>query len=787
MSRAFRRPAGGRLAKASAPVVMSAALALIAASCAGSDETGPGGQGPGAGGDGNGPPGCVSTRAYFAEKVWAPVMSKVCIKCHSPEGEATQQNAKLMLLPPGYPGFLDANLASVTNVIKIEYEGRSEILRKPLGEMEHGGGVQLQEDSAEFQALVELVARVQSGAEQCPDHAEVASFPDVLQLGALGTLRKASLQLLGRLPNAAEIQSVIDGGEAALGPAIDGLLDDPAFSVRLKELFNDMLLTDRYLGYNGYAVDLLNTQDFPYAADETYDVYPEEEKRKTNRAVAREPLELINYIVKNERPFTEVLTAPFTVVNPFSARIYNVYASFKDPADENEWVEAQINFMRDGQPVPMPHAGLLTSPMFLNRFPTTPTNRNRHRARMVFQFFLATDILNVAERPIDPTQSTKFNNPTRDDPSCNACHRQIDPIAGAFQKFDDNDQERFRPEKNWHAEMFAPGFGKEVMNTSDFESAPQWLAQRVVKDFRFSLASVQTVFTALTGYKPMAYPADSEAPTYRDQLTAWNSQDATFRAISEKFVADNYNLKTVFREVILSPYFRAINGVGSLTPERAVALGNLGTGRLSTPELLSRKIQAIVGIPWARGNELTPYLTSDYNILYGGIDSENVSQRLTVPNGVMASVQWRMANEVSCAVTAWDLSRPVQQRNLFPYVKPDQAPEVSGKASADNVAAIKKNIQYLHGYLLGEDLATDDPELARTYQLFFDTWKEGQAKRAADEISESLVYACRARQNPYTKQDLPEGERLERDANYVVRSWMAVLTYLLSDYRFLYE
>ena len=179
--------------------------------------------------------------------------------------------------------------------------------------------------------------------------------------------------------------------------------------------------------------------------------------------------------------------------------MYNVYATFQNPTDENEWVEAQINFMRDGQPLPMPHAGVLTSPMFLNRFPTTPTNRNRHRARMVFQFFLATDILNVAERPIDPTQSTKFNNPTRDDSACNACHRQIDPIAGAFQKFDDNDQERFRPERNWHAEMFAPGFGKEVMSTSDFENAPQWLAQRLVKDFRFGLAAVQTVFTALTG------------------------------------------------------------------------------------------------------------------------------------------------------------------------------------------------------------------------------------------------------------------------------------------------
>jgi hypothetical protein len=35
--------------------------------------------------------------------------------------------------------------------------------------------------------------------------------------------------------------------------------------------------------------------------------------------------------------------------------------------------------------------------------------------------------------------------------------------------------------------------------------------------------------------------------------------------------------------------------------------------------------------------------------------------------------------------------------------------------------------------------------------------------------------------------DLPEGEILQNDETYVVRSWMAVVTYLLADYKFLYE
>jgi hypothetical protein len=39
----------------------------------------------------------------------------------------------------------------------------------------------------------------------------------------------------------------------------------------------------------------------------------------------------------------------------------------------------------------------------------------------------------------------------------------------------------------------------------------------------------------------------------------------------------------------------------------------------------------------------------------------------------------------------------------------------------------------------------------------------------------------------WTRAELPEEDKLRQDPNYVIRSWMAVTTYLLSDYAFLYE
>jgi hypothetical protein len=618
------------------------------------------------------------------------------------------------------------------------------------------------------------------------------------------------LSLVGRLPTAAEEQAVKQGGIGAIDPILDGMMKEEAFYERLREIYNDQFLTDRYLG-NEDAVNLLNDVDY-YSPKWYYDVQDPAEIQEyiekigarnaddmynklrtwTNRGVAREPLELVVHVVKNDRPFTEILTANYLMVNPYSARAFMLSGlEFKNDADPNEFVEAQIPTL--------PHAGVLTSPMFLNRYPTTNTNRNRARARMVYQFFLGTDILKTAEQPIDQT-IISVTNPTMNDAQCTVCHTAIDPLAGAFRNFDD--RARYNPSAAPYDDMRPAGFGSETVPYPELPRALQVVAPQIANDGRFALAAVYTLFTGLTGQKPLIAPTDRSAPDFNLQFDTYLAQYSTFSQIADDFVANGHNLKRIIKKIVHSPYYRAKNAA-PLSPEQQTKLADVGMGRFMIPEQLHRKIRAVLGYPWRPrafedGGGTRDFLlrSDEYKLLYGGIDSNDVGKRVTDPNGIMANISERMAHEMSCIAVPRDFWMPKEQRILFKEVDATFEPQDANKFDIEPaVAAIKANIVHLHKQILGETLDVNDPEIERTYQLFLQTYREGKDGMAAaqkdealkDKYNEWLPWACHVNQDYWTRTDLPEEERLRQDPNYVIRSWMTVVTYLLSDYKFLYE
>lgn len=762
---------------------------------------------------------CLSSREYYLETAWPKVLGKTCVTCHAPDGQAAREGAELQILPATYPGFADLNLESMRHLAKLSYEGRSHLVQKPLGRENHGGGKVIEDGSEEAKILEELASRV-GGADSCPEQTvTAASFPEVRLADTGQTLRKATLNLLGRLPTKEEEALVASGDERALDATLGPMFAEEAFYDRLLEIFNDVLLTDKYVSrYCGdeRAIDFLDGDSYPnryWFAEGGYDggraccdnrdsaecKVVLDNWKKTSDALGREPLNLIRYVAQNDLPFSQILTADFVVVNPFSARSYGIEGqlSFKDPNDEKELVPARVGFARveqANQPdaydieAAIPHAGLLTTGAFLNRYSTTVTNRNRHRARMVMNFFLATDILKVAERPVSQDdQDVDVVAPTMNKDTCVVCHQVLDPIAGSFQKWDYNNQDRFQPESKWFSDMFQPGYGKEKMEADYYARGLQWLAPRLAADPRFALSAVYAVFRGLTGQDPLRYPTDTTDALYASRVEAWSSQDSTFRSIADEFVKADMNIKVVFRRLIASPYFRAVAGPAGADAKYQAALSGLGAGQLLTPELLDRKIDAIVGYKWTKSYDAkSSWLRSDFYMPYGGHDSDQVTQRIGAPNGVIANVGLRMANEVACRQTAFDFTLPKAERRFFPEVEPDVVPEAAGNPVPGNIEQVKKNIQHLHQLVLGERLGLDDPEIERTYQLFLETWRE-TSELEGDK--QNLPYLCQGRwQSPETTADdkqLPEADRLTKDEDGTVRAWMAVMSYLFADYKFL--
>jgi hypothetical protein len=469
------------------------------------------------------------------------------------------------------------------------------------------------------------------------------------------------------------------------------------------------------------------------------------------------------------------------VVNPFSALSYGVrdQIDFDDENDPTEFHEVKL--------MGIPHAGVLTSTMFHNRFPTTATNRNRHRARMIFFFFLGYDIMKLAERPIDPA-SIEDHNPTMFNPDCVQCHQVLDPLAGSFQNW--SDQGWYEPpEDGWYQEMLPPGHNNEVMPYEERINAGQWIADRLSKDTRFISGTVRVLFRALTGQPELSIPTE-ESNNYDAAFAAYTVQHELMLHLGELFESSDYNIRPVIKGIIQSAYFRADGLAVELDEQRMVELESLGTGRLSTPEQLNRKIRATTGFEWKTSYNGKNFLTDDdyYSIFYGGIDSDNVVNRITSPNGFIVSVQERMANDLPCQAVARDFTIEKSKRFLFPYVEHSMIPnDEDGFIVPENVDAIRENIRYLHWHVLGERIKKTDPQIDIAYQLYLDTLEEGQAGLASSELSETLPSLCRATVDWSTFWTLDDDTKITTDETYSIRAWMSVLSYLMYDYRFLYQ
>ena len=132
-------------------------------------------------------------------------------------------------------------------------------------------------------------------------------------------------------------------------------------------------------------------------------------------------------------------------------------------------------------------------------------------------------------------------------------------------------------------------------------------------------------------------------------------------------------------------------------PVRRVALHNVGARRLLTPEELAHKTAALTGVQWGRHirthcwpecERLPNALTGDYGLLYGGIDSDGITDRARDVTAVMAGVAKRHAAQVSCPIVMREIYLlPDAERRLFAGVAPARELSAKFEIEADSRAA----------------------------------------------------------------------------------------------------
>jgi hypothetical protein len=459
----------------------------------------------------------------------------------------------------------------------VDSLGVTAILNKASG-VEHQGGVQLTVGSADYEALetyLNLLSGSNTGGEVIED-----LFEGYVLADAQETLRRASLILAGTLPSDDDLEAVANGDEETLRFMIRFLMQGEGFHKFLIEGANDRLLTDKWI--EDIPVEIFFLPYYPDLANEAANLgdggYEEETFKLvqgTAFGIARQPLELIAHVVENELPYTEILTADYTMVNPQLALAYRSSVSFEDDSNVDQWLPATVEgytriddtstyeeamefgaYVGGGLATDYPEAGVLNTPGWLARYPSTDTNRNRARSRWTWYHFLGFDIERSAPRTTDPDALADTDNPTMNNENCTVCHEIMDPVAGAYQNYGDQGfykdqfggadslpilykrdrdaEEPYQQGDTWYNDMREPGFDGIVYGNTD--STIRDLAADIVADDRFGAGAVKFWWPAVMGEEAALAPEEEGDIGYYENLALFQSQSADIEELASSFI-----------------------------------------------------------------------------------------------------------------------------------------------------------------------------------------------------------------------------------------------------------
>ena len=656
----------------------------------------------------------------FETEIETAVVQARCVACHVEGGLA--RNSALQ--------FQRTNTSSALNNFGalsayVDEKDSDLLLAKIAGEQGHAGGVQLASGSEGYASIQKMLTELSTSTETTSyvfsssddgASARQASFlTEVILEPRQATLRRAALLLQGRVPSDAEMNSIVS--DDALRIALRSLMEGAAFREFVVTGVNDRLLTealDNIPITTGFP-NFVKLRNYIFDNDNDFSII----NNPLGNPLKRASGELVAHVIENDRLYSEILTADYMMMNPLLNEFLEGDAIFADdennavfkpsriegfyPNSSTEVVEEDPNgpskYRIIGPPIDFyPHAGLLTDFAFLERYPTTATNRNRARARWIFYHFLGIDIEKSSLRPLDEASLTDVNNPTMNNPNCTVCHALLDPVAGAFQNWGefnafkgdgehdtldsfykdptDGSQSLYQAGDLWYRDMRFPGlFGTEI--TENYSTLAS-LAALIVKEDSFLEASAKFWWPAIFGREVIERPNDESDQSYAGKYRVYSTQQAAIKAFGEKLDL-NMNAKDMLVEMIMSPWFGASEPLNSAYLNDHV-IANLGNKQLLTPEQLARKTRSVTGVAWRANlhpNGIITWPHDQLGVLLGGIDSDAVTSRAIELTPMISTVLQTYSTETACLATLREFSLPVGDRKLFSLVDEKTTPFIS--------------------------------------------------------------------------------------------------------------
>ncbi|NUN97663.1 MAG: DUF1585 domain-containing protein [Candidatus Omnitrophica bacterium] len=341
-------------------------------------------------------------------------------------------------------------------------------------------------------------------------------------------IRRLAMDLIGGRPSQVDLQTPPEG----IPNLVEAYMTTEQFGERILWLANDIFLT-RF--------------DLVEYFRESYDYADEHARHDVAKAVGEEPVRLFEYIVRNDLPLAELVTADYTIANSTLAWFWNI--EYNGEAYGSQWLRGRY---LDGRE----HAGVLSQTSFYYRYPTTVSNKQRHRANQITRIFLDDDHmlrnvsvnlrLGAADPNLDLVDATRHNT------GCVACHSTLDGIGAHVFGF-----------------SLGPGgesqYARELFSTFSPQGVERWqllthhdlsyygypsrglrdLGNYIAKDPRFARTMVKHIYRFFL----------HRDPDYRDRDILTN--------LATVLVANNYSAKALIKAIVSSDEYRAVGVVST--------------------------------------------------------------------------------------------------------------------------------------------------------------------------------------------------------------------------------